>query len=360
MGLGFRTTWGKPSPLSAVKARTDDVSARERALFSGTTDYTGVPLEDILSHLRNWRDDTSSCVKDLQRFEGEVEVHREEFYTPDDILWYIRFFIDLLGRYVADFDRLIKEMPESVTEAHVEIVRQMHDRAVLERDRGIRFSADQVEGGVKDEAVRWLVDAIYRQSAGMIADYDDLSNIVPRLRTFVGVRSTADVELEQKFRILRSPRQEEADFERWTADGHQNPDYSIGVVFFDVDDFKSLNTRLTEETVDQDVLPPLEELIRRSTMHHGQAYGHGGDEFVIMLPNLELDEASAFAEKLRARIEAEIFTVPGEAPVTVTISAGVAAWPAHGRTLQDVRTAANNAEHQAKDGGRNRVCVAPT
>lgn len=151
-------------------------------------------MEDILSHLRNWRDDTSRCVEDLQRFEGEVEAHRQEFYTPDDVLAYIRFFIDLLGRYAADFERLVTEMPESVTEAHVEIVHQIYDSAVLERDRGIRFAGDQVEGGVKDEAVRWLVDGIYQQSAGMLADYDDLSNLVPRLRTFVGVQLKVDVE----------------------------------------------------------------------------------------------------------------------------------------------------------------------
>lgn len=170
------------------------MSARERALFAGATDYTGVPIEDVLSHLREWRDDTAQCIGDLLRYEKEVETHRRELHSPDDVLAHIKFFVDLLERYAADFERLVTEMPESVTEAHVEIVRQIYDSSVQARDRGTRFAADQVEAGVKDEAVRWLVDGIYQQSAGMLADYGDLSNLVPRLRTFIGVQFKVEVE----------------------------------------------------------------------------------------------------------------------------------------------------------------------
>lgn len=336
------------------------MSARKRDLFVGMTDYTGVSMEDILSHLRDWHDGTVECIEALRSFETEVEDHRQQLESPNDILAYIRYFIDLLERYAADFERLLRELPEFVTEAHVEIVQQIRESASLEESKGSRFARDHVEAGVKDEALRWLVDGIYQQSAGMLFDYHDLSNLAPRLRTFVGARPPIVAELEQKFRILRSAGQEEVDFSAWAADGSQTPEYSIGVIFFDVDDFKVLNSRFTESSVDRDILAPLQHLVRAITMNRGHAYRQGGEEFVILLPNCTVDETSAFAEKLRARIEAEVFTVQGGGSSTLTVSEGVAVWPVHGETLDEVRAAANRAEHEAKTAGKNRVQVAPT
>ena len=325
------------------------------------TDYTGVPMEDVLAHLRAWRDDTVGCIEDLRDLEKEVETHRLQFESPDDIVGYVEFFVDLLGRYAGDFDRLLIELPKGVTEGHVEIVQQIHDSAVLEeRSWGSRFSRDHVEGGLKDEGVRWLVDRIYQQSAGMLRDYGDLSNLVPRLLTYVGANPKVDSGLEQKFRILRSPDQEELDFGEWAADGSHDPEYSIGVVFFDVDDFKTLNTRFTESIVDRDLLAPFQHLVRDAAMHRGAAYRHGGEEFVVMLPNCGVDQTAAFAETLRARVQARVFVVQEEQEVRLTVSAGVAAWPLHGEMLQTVIAEANMAEHEAKNAGKNRVRAAPT
>ena len=93
---------------------------------------------------------------------------------------------------------------------------------------------------------------------------------------------------------------------------------------------------------------------------HRAAYRHGGEELLIMLPNCGVDETAGFAERLRARIEVEQFALEGHEPVRLTVSAGVAAWPGHGETLNQVIHAANKAEHVAKEAGKNRVRVAAT
>jgi len=162
------------------------LDARKRDLFAGMTDYTGVSMEDILSHLRDWRDQTLGCIEALLGYVGDVEAHRDQLDSPNDIVRYLEFFVDLFGRYAGDFERLLLELPMGVTEAHVEIVRQIYDSAVLEESRGSRFARDHVETGVEDEGLRWLVDKIYQDSFGMLVDYHDLSNLGPRLRTFVG------------------------------------------------------------------------------------------------------------------------------------------------------------------------------
>ena len=334
------------------------MTVRKRSIMAGMTDYTGVSMDVILAHIRDWRDETAKCVEALSRLQEEVRRHREQLDQPDEIAAYIRFFIDLLERYLGDFDRLLTELPRFVTDAHVEIVQQTYRSASHEQQHCVRFNRDHIGRQLKDEKLRWLVDDIYKESRSMLTDYHDLSNLVPRLRTFVGTAPKIDREMEQKFRILFSPAQERRDFEFWTTEASAAQGYSIGIVFLDIDDFKQLNIEFTESIVDQAILPAFQRLLRDVSLHRGVAYRHGGEEFLVMLPNCSVAETSAVAEKLRARIEAQEFSIEGRQPVRLTVSAGVAAWPVHGKTLDEIILEANKAEHAAKDAGKNRVCVA--
>lgn len=336
------------------------MSIRKRSLMAGMTDYTGVSLEVILAHLRDWRGETAKCIEALAHLQGEAERHRQQLDRPNDILAYCHFFSDLLRRYLGDFDRLLAELPRLVTVAHVEIVQQIYGSASHEEEHCVRFSRDHIERQMKNEGLRRLVDEIYGQSRSMLIDYHDLSNLAPRLRTFVGMVFKLDRELEQKFGILFSPAQEQRDFDLWSTEGATIAGYAIGVIFLDIDDFKRLNSAFTESVVDRTILPAFQQLVRNLALHTGAAYRHGGEELLIMLPNFDVSEAAGFAERLRARIEAEEFSVEAKRPVRVTVSAGVAVWPVHGKTLSDVIQAANNAEHTAKNTGKNRVCVAGT
>lgn len=164
-------------------------------------------------------------------------------------------------------------------------------------------------------------------------------------------------ELEQKFGILYSPAQAHCDLDLWTSEAAGINDYCVGVIFLDVDDFKPLNTTFTESVIDRTVLPELQRLVRGLCLHRGAAYRYGGEELLVLLPNCPLDEASAFAEKVRGQIAAHQFQVR-EQPVQVTVSVGVAAWPLHGNTLAAVIERANREERNAKEHGKNRVCSA--
>jgi diguanylate cyclase (GGDEF)-like protein len=336
------------------------MATRRRALIAGMTDYTGVSLDVIVSHVGAWRDETVRCIEELRRLDGEVDTRREHLDWPDDIREYIAFFIDLLGRYASDFDRLLREMPLSVNDAHVEIVRQIYESASHEESHCVTFKREHIGRRLKDEDLRWLVDEIYGQSRDMLIDYRDLSNVVPRLRTFVGTTARVYRELEQKFRILYSPAQAQRDFDLWVAEAAGIAGYSIGVIFIDIDDFKRLNSAWTESVVDRAILAPLQQLIRGISLQKGAAYRHGGEELLVILPNCSLEEASAFAEKIRRNIEAQDFAIDGHSTVRLTVSAGVAAWPTHGAALDRVVEVANRAEHAAKQAGKNRVHTHPT
>jgi diguanylate cyclase (GGDEF)-like protein len=169
--------------------------------------------------------------------------------------------------------------------------------------------------------------------------------------------SRGERELEQKFRILYSPAQMQPDFDAWVSAGTEVADYSVGVIFLDIDGFKQLNTTFTESVVDKTLLPDLQRLVAGVCLHRGAAYRYGGEELVILLPNCPLAEAASFAEKVRAQIAANAFRVH-EQPVQMTVSVGVAAWPLHGDTLAKVVERANREERAAKDQGKNRLSIA--
>jgi diguanylate cyclase (GGDEF)-like protein len=312
-------------------------------------------MDVILSHLGAWRDETARCIEELRRLDREVGRCGERLDWPDDIRNYIAFFIDLLGRYASDFDRLLTEMPRSVTNAHVEMVQQIYESASYEENHCITFKREHIERSLKDEELRSLVDEVYSQSRSMLNDYRDLSNVVSRLRTFIGTTPRPHRELEQKFRILYSPAQAKLDFDLWSAEAAGIAGYSIGVIFLDIDDFKRLNSAWTESVVDRTILAPLQQLVRDLSIQKGTAYRHGGEELLVILPNCNLDEAASFAEKMRNTIEAQQFEIDGQGTVRLTVSVGVAAWPIHGRTLEDVIEVANRAERSAKEAGKNRV-----
>ena len=79
------------------------------------------------------------------------------------------------------------------------------------------------------------------------------------------------------------------------------------------------------------------------------------EEFAILLTQTTAEQAFNVAEKLRKAVEGWQF--PG-VPRTVTISAGVSAFPDHGKGRDDLMRAADSGLYAAKQAGRNHTCLA--
>ncbi|MHB8482034.1 MAG: GGDEF domain-containing protein [Nitrospiria bacterium] len=159
-------------------------------------------------------------------------------------------------------------------------------------------------------------------------------------------------EIEQKFKILWSPNQAEVDFQEYVVEAKEwdNP---IAVFFIDIDNFKALNTRFTETKVDKTILVDAQKLLKKLVQSKGGAYRQGGEEFVVIMPNLDSKEAMEFGEKIRGTFERTPFQIEGNVE-RCTVSMGVALWPNNGTTYQEVLETANNAERKAKKN-RNTV-----
>jgi diguanylate cyclase (GGDEF)-like protein len=84
---------------------------------------------------------------------------------------------------------------------------------------------------------------------------------------------------------------------------------------------------------------------------------YGGEEFIVLLPRAEAQGVGRKAEQLRQRFEREIIS-SGFEQLRITVSIGIAHFPTHGRTADDLIARADAALYQAKETGRNKVVAA--
>lgn len=186
---------------------------------------------------------------------------------------------------------------------------------------------------------------------------------MPRLTDFLTLQDAYEVlpinrtnvtpSYDEKFRVLCSPSNflpqlGQCRIESWLRGT------DIAVAFIDIDDFKAFNTKYTESVVDRDLLPRLMQAIEAHVYSHGWAYRFGGDEYVLLLPNMDKTMAEVFLRKLQHKLHA--LHAPGIAE-TVTVSIGVCCISAESYlTDREVQEKANLAKEYAKRAGKH--CIA--
>lgn len=121
-----------------------------------------------------------------------------------------------------------------------------------------------------------------------------------------------------------------------------------GLLFCDIDHFKVVNDKWDHATGDR-ILQHVAAIIRRRLRRGDLAARFGGDEFVVLLPETDMDAAVAVARDLRLRVAA------AAAAWSVTISIGVAGTAINGSDGSSLLAAADAAMYRAKRAGRNRV-----
>ncbi|MGE7990674.1 sensor domain-containing diguanylate cyclase [Pseudomonas sp. NPDC089554] len=125
-------------------------------------------------------------------------------------------------------------------------------------------------------------------------------------------------------------------------------------IVLDVDHFKRINDNHGHDVGDQ-VLRALAELMRSCCREGDMLCRTGGEEFLMLLPGASLDRASSVAERLRRVVEDAAIDPVG----AVTISLGVARWAGNDEDPLLTLSKADRALYVAKQGGRNRISIAP-
>ncbi len=133
---------------------------------------------------------------------------------------------------------------------------------------------------------------------------------------------------------------------------------NTSMIMADIDHFKDYND--THGHLQGDIaLKKVANILLQNTRGIDLTARFGGEEFVILLPKTTVAGARSTAEKLREIIEQEEFIgeTASQAGGRLTISLGVAAYPDHTSDMEQLLDLADRALYQAKENGRNQVCI---
>jgi diguanylate cyclase (GGDEF)-like protein len=132
----------------------------------------------------------------------------------------------------------------------------------------------------------------------------------------------------------------------------------LSLVLIDVDKFKSINDQYGHVTGDN-VLVAVAQGIEEHAGKDSLVGRYGGDEFVIVFPNEEREQAFLKLEQIRQAMDRHELNVPESGMIKgIPISAGVASFPVDGRTENELWRKADHALYRAKVGGRNQIRLA--
>ncbi|MDD2271400.1 MAG: diguanylate cyclase [Desulfuromonadaceae bacterium] len=129
----------------------------------------------------------------------------------------------------------------------------------------------------------------------------------------------------------------------------------LAFILFDIDCFKRLNDTYGHNAGDM-VLKQLGAKLVSTLRDYDIACRYGGEEFLVVAPETDLKQAVILAERLRMIVSEANFSTDAE-DVAVTVSMGVSMLQ-HSDTIETAISRADVALYQAKEGGRNRVCMA--
>jgi diguanylate cyclase (GGDEF)-like protein/PAS domain S-box-containing protein len=128
----------------------------------------------------------------------------------------------------------------------------------------------------------------------------------------------------------------------------------LGVIMLDIDNFKHYNDHFGHAAGDF-VLREVGNLLLGNIRGEDILSRYGGDEFVIILPEISLEAVSERAEHLRDQAQHHQYKFKQKNIEGITLSIGVAIFPANGNNLETILQSADRALYQAKQNGRNKV-----
>jgi len=124
-------------------------------------------------------------------------------------------------------------------------------------------------------------------------------------------------------------------------------DYQLSLIIFDIDDFKQVNDLFGHpfgDTVIREVAVATALTVRKTDL----CGRYGGEEFIIILPDTDLAEATNVADRIQKAITALVF----EHPIRITVSGGISQYD--GGTAEDMIKLTDKKLYSAKRSGKNR------
>ncbi len=258
---------------------------------------------------------------------AQAVADREAMAVTRDVLRHDRAML----RDEATFVRNLREESEGL---HEDAVRTLEDakrvRAAVDRLPMVQLREANEQLVLATVAAQEAHDAALREGMQLayMAKHDALTGLPNR--TFLSDR------LAQALVLARRHRKKAA------------------VMFIDLDHFKRINDTLGHEVGDQ-LLRTVAARLLACVRHSDTVSRQGGDEFVVLLSEIDSPEAAAAIAAKAIQAMAEPVEVGGNT-LNVTLSIGISIFPDHGEDEESLMKCADVAMYQAKQSGRNRYC----
>jgi diguanylate cyclase (GGDEF)-like protein len=139
---------------------------------------------------------------------------------------------------------------------------------------------------------------------------------------------------------------------KYEINRYQRTKVPFSIILCDIDHFKNINDNYGHNTGDH-VLVEVANILRENSRKTDINFRWGGEEFLILLPDTELEGGIIVGEKIREKIEAFEFECDGE-ELCATISLGVAEYEEE-QLMEDCLKVADDRLYEAKNAGRNRL-----
>jgi diguanylate cyclase (GGDEF)-like protein len=131
----------------------------------------------------------------------------------------------------------------------------------------------------------------------------------------------------------------------------------LSIIMLDIDKFKNINDTLGHKVGDDVIIILANKLIeyqRKSDI----ICRYGGEEFVVLLPNTSIDSAKLIAQRIRKDVESLTISIVPNKDLKFTISLGVSSVDVNNeQTIELALKRADDTLYEAKNSGRNRVCI---
>jgi len=134
---------------------------------------------------------------------------------------------------------------------------------------------------------------------------------------------------------------------------------SLSLIFFDMDNLKEVNSRLGHAMGSRTIFE-VSQRVRAKIRRFDKLFRFGGDEFCIVLPETEWHGALEVAERVRESIAGKPLLVEatGGPGVKMTASLGIASFPLHARSIEELIHLADWAMQRIKRGTKNSIAIA--
>lgn len=235
--------------------------------------------------------------------------------------------LELAEDAVSDLGAFSSLLPELVASGHVSPAQEL--KLMSGRLLQVRVCP------VQDTAGRGLGAVLIHEDITLARESESQLAFLAECDPLTGLYNRRRFERELAERMARATREKQR----------------VSLLFFDLDEFKSVNDLFGHRMGDAVLLQVAGEI--RSHLRRNEFFARiGGDEFALLVGDISDEALRALADRLMHAVSSMSFNL-GEVRLSLTWSLGVALYPGHATTPQELIAHADAAMYQAKDAGKN-------